>query len=189
MRVPNPCKLSLTFLLLIFLFLPLTLISAPESRAQPLNEFFEIYSPDPGAYDMYQMKFTYLGPQKKAVSSLAIVGPARPFDLMLFMPWHVDYDYSNDDFMGEIIMVPGPEWQLFMDMISMDPALQSTARIPDPTCSVMIQTDMPMPMCWEHPATVMETDLLFQLLEDSIMDPAQKEIIARFRRQMAGVRR
>jgi len=178
----------LTFLLPVLLLFPLILIPTGQATAQPLNQFFEIHSPDPVAYDMYQMKFTFLGPQKKIVSTLAVVGPARPFDLMLFVPWQVDYDYENDDFIGETLIIPGPEWQFFMDSIQMDPILQSTVRIPDPNCSVMIQTDMPMPMCWEHPATVMETDMLFQFLHDSIQDPVQKEIIARFRRQMAGVR-
>jgi len=177
------------FLILItLLILPLTLADAPAVQAQPLNEFFEIYSPDPMVYDMYQMKFTFLGSQKKDVSSLAVVGPGRAFDLLLFLPWQVDYDYGNDDFIGDTLVIPGPEWQTFMDAVNMDPTLQSTARIPEPNVSIMIQTDTPFPMCWEHVADQAETDLLFQLLEDSVFDPVMKETVARFRRQMAGVR-
>ena len=189
MRVPTTGRPLLLFLLLIFLLLPPILALAPAAQAQPLNEFFEIYSPDPTAYDMYQLKFTYLGPQAKNVPSLAVAGAARMFDLNLFLPWQVDYDYSNDAVLGNTLSIPGLEWQHFMDMINADPVLQSTARIPGPVCSLMIQTDMPAPMCWEHVATRAETDLLFQHLADSVIDPAMKETIARFRRQMAGVRR
>ncbi len=177
------CYFVLTLISTSVLFVP------TPSLAQPLNEFPEIWSPDPAAYDMYQLKFTFLGSQKKTISTLAVVGPGRPFDLGAFGPWQVGYRYSNDSFIGETLVVPGPEWQLFMDAINMDPVLQDTARIPDPNCSLMIQTDLMGPRCWEHLATVAETDLLFQLLFDSVFDPVQKDSITRFRRQMAGVRR
>ncbi len=185
----KPSKPQLLLPLIFLLLLPLVPNGAPAAQAQPLNEFFEIYSPDPVAYDMYQLKFTYLGPQAKNVPSLAVAGAGRMFDLVMFLPWQIDYDYSNDLVMGDILSVPGFEWQHFMDMINGDPALQSTQRIPGPVCSLMIQTDTPMPMCWEHVATREETDILFQHLEDSVFDPAMKETIARFRRQMSGVRR
>lgn len=159
------------------------------AHAQPLNEFFEIHSPDVSFYDNYLMKFTYLGPQKKSVLSLGVHGPMRPFDQFVFEPWQVDYNYANDSVMGHTMMLPGPEWSFFMDTIMGDPQLQDTVRIPDPNLSIMIFTDhMGAPMCWEHLAHRGETDLIFQLLADSVVDPAQKETIHRFRRQMAGVR-
>ena len=175
--------------LLLLLLTTLIFLHPTPSVAQPLSEFLQIYSPDPAMYDMYQMKFTYLGPQKKIVLSLGIVGTGRMFDAMAFAPWQVDYNYANDEIMGDVLVVPGQQWQFFMDTLQNDPQLQSTARIADPNCSLMIYTDnMGPPMCWEHPATRVETDMLFQLFQDSVMDPAQKEVIARFRRQMAGVR-
>lgn len=182
------CKTALPAGLIALAVIGILAGPAP-TLAQPLNEFIEIHSPDPFAYDFYQMKFTYLGPQKKIVSTLAVAGPAVPFDLAAFAPWQVDYDYGNDEFVGAVLVLPGPEWMFFMDAILGDPMLQDTARFPDPNCSVMIRTDMPGPMCWEHIADVPRTDLLLQFLEDSVSDPVARETIAGFRRQMAGVRR
>lgn len=185
MRTPAP---PLFLALLIPTILLLT-TPIPSAHAQPLNEFVEIYSPDPGMYDMYTMKFTFLGPQLKSVLSLGIAGPAVTFDPVMFEPWQVDYDYSNDEDFGNILIIPGMEWQMFMDIIMGDPMLQDTGRIPNPNCSVMIYTSaMGPPMCWEHVMYQPDTDFVFQLLEDSVADPVHKDIIARFRRQMAGVR-
>lgn len=188
MRNPAPGKIPTLLALAIVVLLALLPAGASPARAQALSDFMMIHSANPGQYDHYQLKFTFLGSQKKTILSLGMAGQARAFDPAAFVPWQVDYQYSNDDPMGEVLTVPGVDWQFFMDAISLDPVLQSTVRIPDPNCSLMIQTDQPVPMCWEHLADGIETDLLFQLLADSVADPAQKEIIHRFRRQMAGVR-
>jgi hypothetical protein len=173
-----------------FLFVPLLFLLPPFSPAAvPLASFPEIHSPVEADYAQYQLKFTYLGAQKKAVSSMAATGIGRAFVLDEFVPYERALDYGNDEFTGDTLIVVPLEFKAFLDAIALHPALQDTVFLPDPNVSLMIFRTSPTgPRCWEHLATREETKQLFQLLRDSLASPADRDRVDRFRRQMAGVR-
>jgi len=156
----------------------------------PLAPFAAIHSPNPADYATYQLKFTYLGDQKKVVGSMAGVGIGRPFDATAFVPYERDLDYGNDDFTGDTLVVPPVAFKAFLDAVAAYPALMDTSFVAEPNASLMILRDSgPLTLCWEHLATRAETDLLFQLLRDQIANPADTATVSSYRRQMAGVRR
>jgi hypothetical protein len=156
----------------------------------PLSPFPAIHSPNPPDYQMYQVKFTYLGDQAKNVSSLAAVGMGRPYDLNAFVPYERGLDYGNDGFTGDTLLLTEMELMGFVNAIAAFPALTDTAFVAEPNMSLMILRDFgPLEVCWEHLASRGETDTLFQLLRDQILNPADTLTVSSFRRQMAGVRR
>lgn len=157
---------------------------------KPLSPFPAIHSPNPPDYDFYQVKLTYLGPQKKDVPSLAVVGPARVYDLGAFVPYERGFDYGNDQFTGDTLLLTGPEIMNFVFAIATVPALTDTALVAEPNMSLMILRDFgPAEVCWEHLATRGETDTLFQMLRNQVLNPADTLKVSSYRRQMAGVRR
>jgi hypothetical protein len=164
--------------------------SASALGARPISPFWEIHAPDPTEYATYQLKFTYLGDQKKAVPSLAVVGDGRAYDATAFTLFERDLDYRNDEATPDTLLLPHPEFKAFVDAIAAHPALTDTTFDPDPDVSLMILRDFgPQMRCWEHLATRAETDTLFQLLRDQILNPADTATVSAYRRQMAGVRR
>jgi len=164
--------------------------TAGTQATKSLSPFPAIYSPNPPDYDVYQLKFTYLGPQKKDVPSLAVVGPARAYTENLFVPYERGFDYGNDEFTGDTLLMAGPELMNFVSAIATVPALTDTALIAEPNMSLMILRDFgPAEVCWEHLATRGETDTLFQKLRDQVLNPADTLKVSSYRRQMAGVRR
>lgn len=165
-------------------------VSADVLATLPLAPFAAIHSPNPADYATYQLKFTYLGDQKKMVPSMAGVGVGRVFDAAGFVLYERDLDYGNDSFTGDTLVVPALEFKAFVDAIAAYPVLTDTSFVPEPNASLMILRDSgPLMLCWEHLATRGETDLLFQLLRDQITNPADTATVSSYRRQMAGVRR
>ncbi len=188
-RYSGPGLLALLFVLCL-LALPVAGAQGGAQATKPLSPFPAIHSPNPPDYDLYQVKFTYLGPQKKAVPSLAVVGMARVYDLSLFVPYERGFDYGNDEFTGDTLVMAGPELMNFVNAIATVPALTDTALIAEPNMSLMILRDFgPAEVCWEHLATRGETDTLFQMLRDHVLNPADTLKVSGYRRQMAGVRR
>lgn len=162
----------------------------PSADETGLDPFSEIHSGVLGDYATYQLKFTYLGFQKKDVGSLGGVGTGRAFDAPSFIPFERAFDYSNDDFTGDTLLLSAVEFKAFVDSIAGRPALQDTALVAEPNASLMILRDSgPLTRCWEHLATRAETDTLFQLLHDSVADSLVREKVHSYRRQMAGIRR
>jgi hypothetical protein len=156
----------------------------------PLSPFPAIHSPNLPDYALYQVKFTYLGDQKKSVSTLAAVGMGRMYDLAAFTPYERGLDYGNDEFTGDTLLLTEPELMGFVNAIAAFPALTDTSFVAEPNMSLMILRDLgPAEVCWEHLATRGETDTLFQLLRDQVLNPADTLTVSNFRRQMAGVRR
>lgn len=190
----------LVLLLLCAVFLPVSDVAGggatpPQavSGAQatlPLSPFPAIHSPNLPDYAFYQIKFTFLGPQGKVVSSLAAVGMGRVYDLDAFVPYERGLGYGNDEFTGDTLLLTEPEIMGFVNAIAAFPALTDTSFVAAPNASLMILRDFgPLEVCWEHLATRGETDMLFQLLRDQILNPADTLSVSCFRRQMAGVRR
>ena len=158
------------------------------TAASPLSPFWEIYSGNPTDYDLYQLRFTYLGSQKKMVPSLGGVGLARAYEDSAFTRFQRELDYSNSMFTEDTLLVDGMAFMAFMDSIAAYPALQDTAFVAEPNASLMILRDFdPMTKCWEHLATRDETVQLFWFLHDSLPDTTQQKIVDRYRRQMTGV--
>ena len=190
-----PTRHPVSRLLVPLLVLALALAAgAPASSGptatMPLSPFPAIHSPNPPDYAFYQVKFTYLGPQKKSVPSLAAVGAGRVYDLAVFLPYERGLDYGNDEFTGDTLLLTPTEIMGFVTAIAAFPALTDTAFVTEPNMSLMILRDFgPQEVCWEHLASRGETDTLFQLLRDQILNPADTLTVSSFRRQMAGVRR
>jgi hypothetical protein len=167
-----------------------TLAVGGTQATKPLSPFPAIHSPNPPDYALYQLKFTYLGDQAKNVSSLAAVGMGRPYDLGAFVPYERAFDYSNDAFTGDTLLLTDVELMGFVNAIAALPALTDTGLVAEPNLSLMILRDFgPLEVCWEHLASRGETDALFQLLRDQVLNPADTLAVSNFRRQMAGVRR
>lgn len=167
-----------------------TLATGGTQATKPLSPFPAIHSPNLPDYAFYQIKFTYLGPQKKSVSSLAAVGTGRAYDLNAFVPYERGLDYGNDEFTGDTLLLGPVEIMGFVNAIAAFPPLTDTAFVAEPNASIMILRDFgPLEVCWEHLAARGETDALFQLLRDQILNPADTLTVSNFRRQMAGVRR
>lgn len=160
------------------------------TAALPLASFSEVHSTNPDDYGTYQLKFTYLGPQLKMVPTAGGVGIARAYEDSVFNAYERGLNYGNDIFTPDTLLVQPVEFQAFVDSIATVSGLQDTAFVPEPNASLMILRDSgPTEKCWEHLATRQETETLFQFLHDSLSDPAQREIVDRHRRMMAGVRR
>jgi len=157
----------------------------------PLSPFSDIHSGTLSDYDTYQIKFTYLGAQKKIVPSLAGVGPGRAYDATAFVTYERDVlDYGNDAFTPDTLHLGAAQLKGFVDAIALQPPLTDNSLVADPNASLMILRDSgPATKCWEHLATQAETDELFQLLRDQVTAPADTGKVSSYRRQMAGVRR
>jgi hypothetical protein len=183
-------RLLVSILLLGSLGLPAAGARGGTQATLPLSPFPAIHSPSLPDYMLYQVKFTYLGDQKKVVSSLAAVGTGRPYDGNAFVPYERGFDYGNDEFTGDTLLLGPVELMGFVNAIAAFPALTDTGLVAEPNVSLMILRDFdPQEVCWEHLATRGETDTLFQLLRDQILNPADTLTVSCFRRQMAGVRR
>ena len=99
-------------------------------------------------------------------------------------------DYGNDGVTGDTLLLAEMELMGFVNAIAAFPALTDTSFVAEPNASIMILRDFgPLEVCWEHLATRGETDTLFQLLRNQVLNPADTLTVSNFRRQMAGVRR
>ncbi len=155
----------------------------------PLAPFSAIHSANMADYATYQLKLTYLGDQKKVVSSLAGVGTGRSYEAPAFLPYERAFDYGNDEFTGDTLVLAPAVFKAFVDAIAANPALTDTSLVPEPNASLMILRDSgPATLCWEHLADRFQTEQLFLLLRDQV-PPADTATVSDFRRQMSGVMR
>ena len=165
--------------------------SPPRSSALlPLSPIGDMQSPNAADFVTYQLKFTYLGPQKKIVASLAGRGTGRAYDSTAFVPYErPENDYGNDRFTLDTLVISPAAFKAFVDAIALDPLLSDISPMVEPNASLMILRDSgPPTRCWEHLATRDQTDQLFQLLRNQITSPADTTKVSSYRRQMAGVR-
>jgi hypothetical protein len=195
-RVSAGRRAPLAACVLSALLITLT-VAPPTSAARaatkgtlPIAPFPVIHSPIVSDYLTYQLKFTYLGPQLKTVTSLALVGQGRAYDADAFIAFERALDYSNDLSTGDTLTLAPGDIKAFVDAIALRAGLTDTTLIPAPNVSLMIMRGSgPGAPCWEHLAVRPETDVLYQLLRESVTNPADTLTVSNFRRQMAGVRR
>ena len=165
-------------------------LSASQTMADEISEFWEIHSSVLEDYSDYAFKFTHVGSQLKIIPTLGGHGLNRVFDVDDFKPFHRNYHYSNDDvFVNAVIPLSNQEFKDFVDGIGANQHLQSTEAISGPSTSFMIIRDYgSITKCWEHLSTLTETRELFNILLNSI-DQTRKdviEILIRSRQHMCG---
>lgn len=116
---------------------PLPRGGAP-AEAEPLSEFADFQNLGPDDLATLQVKLTYVGPQGKAIPTVAFA--AGPVDMSRFLPFRRDgVHYGNDDLGAETFAATTAELQAAIDAAGGIPAATTTDPAADALLSFMLQ--------------------------------------------------
>jgi hypothetical protein len=148
--------------------------------------FEQMIADEPNEYETYQVKFTYMGGQKKTAPSLLLYGAGRIPDPCEFVPYRTPgVNYVNDDVAIIELQVLGTTLEMFVNGLSERPRFHGSGDANEPVFSLMIQrTNLSQEnMVFEHLADRFEAYRLMDVLHAAsrLESPEVRDRIRMFR--------